>query len=65
MLNLPTNPQGEKQAEMDSLRQKMVRDLEEFLSETMDQPMPRLFAKFPGSVRYDEWSKRAARVQPC
>ena len=65
MLNLPTNPHDAKQAEeMDSLRRKMVRDLEEFLSETMDRPMPRLFRKFPPENRYNE-SRRAARVQPC
>jgi hypothetical protein len=42
-----------------------VRDLEDFLSKTMDRPMPRLLRKFPSASRYNKRSMRAARVQPC
>jgi hypothetical protein len=65
MLTLPINPNDAKQAEMDTLRRKMVRELEEFLSETVNRPMPRFMRKFSSASRYNERAKRAARVQPC
>jgi hypothetical protein len=63
MLTLPINPPDTRQAEMDSLRRKMVRDLEEFLSETINRPMPRFMRKFPDSNRYNHSLRR--RAQPC
>jgi len=66
MLNLPIDDQRDaEQAKMDCLRRKMVRDLEEFLSETMNRPMPRFFPKFPLANRYNESSNRVLKVQPC
>jgi hypothetical protein len=42
-----------------------VRDLEEFLSKTMDRPMPRLLRKSQSASCYNQLPQQAAKVQPC
>jgi len=48
MLNNDPHPQdANRQHELDSLRRRMLRDLETFLSRAMHQPSRRLQAKAP------------------
>jgi hypothetical protein len=50
--NQPNSPKTTRPEEIDSLRRRMVRELEQFLSKMIDRPFPRLRIKTAPVNRY-------------
>jgi len=65
MLSQPNNITQIERPEMDSLRLKMLRDLEQFLSESIARPMPRFIPRLVRARGYNPPAEKISRVQPC